>query len=124
LGSEEGLQKIARYDLVNFYETTFTPANAALVLAGDLTESEAEKLATDAFATWLGTGGASSPPQAGTPEPERVLIVDRAGTPQTFLLLGQTGVRRSDPDFEKLWIVNHVLGGQFSSRINLNLREK
>jgi zinc protease len=53
----------------------------------------------------------------------RVVVVDKPGLNQTTLLAGQMGVKRSDPDYEKLDLMNTVLGGLFSSRINLNLRE-
>ena len=53
----------------------------------------------------------------------RVVIVDKAGSNSTALLVGQFGVTRSNPDYEKLDVMNTVLGGLFSSRINLNLRE-
>ncbi len=94
------------------------------MLAGDLTESEARSLATEAFGKWSGTGGESPQPPPGSPTAERVLIVDKPSSPQTMLLLAQPGVMRSDPDFERLNVMNQVLGGLFSSRINLNLREK
>jgi zinc protease len=53
-----------------------------------------------------------------------VLIVDKPGQPQTAVVVAQTGVTRSDPDFEKLKVMDQILGGLFSSRVNLNLREK
>src|SRR5204862_2258933 len=56
--------------------------------------------------------------------PERVLIVDLPGSTQTYLLAGQVCVPRSDPDYERLDLMNQVLGGLFTSRINLNLRER
>jgi zinc protease len=124
LGTEAALQKITREDLVSFFKRAFTPENAALVLAGDLSESEARKLADEAFGSWQGQGGVTSKPPAAAPAAERVLIVDKPEATQTFLLLGQPCVERSDPDFEKLNTMNQVLGGLFSSRINLNLREK
>ena len=51
-------------------------------------------------------------------------MVDKPGSPSTQLLLAQVGVARSDPDYEKLNVMNQVLGGLFSSRLNMNLREK
>jgi zinc protease len=53
-----------------------------------------------------------------------VVIVDKPTSPQTMVLLAQQGIMRSDPDFEKLDVMNQILGGLFSSRLNLNLREK
>src|SRR5439155_1737335 len=80
--------------------------------------------ATAAFGDWKPAGAAAAPRQAPmAPARERVLIADKPGTPQTTLLVAQIGVARSDPDFETLDAMNQVLGGLFSSRINMNLRE-
>ena len=123
LGTEDALKKMTKADLEKFYKTAFGPKNTALVLVGDLTEAEARKLATDAFGAWKGDAVATSVPPAGTTIASRVVIVDKPGLNQTTLLAGQMGVKRSDPDYEKLDLMNTVLGGLFSSRINLNLRE-
>jgi zinc protease len=123
LGTEESLKKLSREDLVAFYQGAFSPTNAALVLVGDLSESEAKKLANDAFGAWKGSATASPAPREGATASSRVIIVDKPGTPQTAVLAGQIGVARSNPDYEKLDVMNTVLGGLFSSRINLNLRE-
>ena len=123
LGTEEGLKKVTRDDLVRFYKASYGPKNAALILVGDLTEAEARKYATDAFGTWKGSGAAPTIPASGATAASRVVIVDKAGSPQTAVLAGQFGVKRSDPDYEKLDVMNTVMGGLFSSRINLNLRE-
>jgi zinc protease len=55
---------------------------------------------------------------------EKVLIVDKPNTPQTSVMVAQVGVARSNPDFERLNVMNQVLGGLFSSRVNMNLREQ
>ena len=124
LGSEEALKKITRDDLAAFYRASYAPANAALVLAGDLTEAEARRLATQAFGGWSGQAVAVPAPPAPTSIPERVVLVDMTGAPQTAIGIVQLGVKRSDPDFERLNVMNTILGGLFSSRVNLNLREK
>ena len=124
IGTEPTLKRASRADLEKLYHSVFRPDNAALVLAGDLTESEARKLATEAFGPWKASSAevAAAPP-APAPASERVLIADKPGTPQTTLLVAEVGVQRSDPDFEKLDVMNQVVGGLFSSRINMNLRE-
>jgi zinc protease len=124
LGTEEALKKITRDDIAGFYRSSYSPANAALVLAGDLTEAEARRLATQAFGSWSGQAVAALAPPAPTTIPERVVLVDMASAPQTAVGIVQLGVKRSDPDFERLNVMNTILGGLFSSRINLNLREK
>jgi len=123
LGTEDALKKISRDDLVAFYKGSYAPKNAALVVVGDVTESEAKKLATEVFGAWKGDGAAAPLPPEGVTAQSRVIIVDKPGSPQTALLAGQIGVARSNPDYEKLEVMNTVLGGMFSSRINLNLRE-
>ena len=123
LGTEESLKKVGRDDLVRFYKAAFSPKNAALILVGDLSEAEARKLATDAFGAWKGSGASPPIPASGAMVASRVVIVDKPGSPQTAVLAGQFGVKRSDPDYEKLDVMNTVMGGLFSSRINLNLRE-
>ena len=124
IGTEPGLKQATRAELESLHQSVFRPDNAALVLAGDLTESEARTLATAAFGDWKPAGAAAAPRQAPmAPARERVLIADKPGTPQTTLLVAQIGVARSDPDFETLDAMNQVLGGLFSSRINMNLRE-
>jgi zinc protease len=124
LGTEEALKKITRDDIAGFYRSSYSPANAALVLAGDLTEADVRRLATQAFGSWSGQAVAAPAPPTPTSIPERVVLVDMAGAPQTAVGIVQLGVKRSDPDFERLNVMNTILGGLFSSRINLNLREK
>src|SRR5262245_8163529 len=125
IGKEAAVKKASRADIEKLYETYFRPDNAALILAGDLSEAEARRLAMAAFGSWRKGSGpvpVQDAPVAGAPE--RVLIADKPGTPQTTLVVAQVGVTRSDPDYEKLNVMNQVLGGLFSSRLNMNLREK
>jgi zinc protease len=125
IGKEDALKKATRADIQKLYASVFRPDNAALVLAGDLSESEARRLANDAFGGWKAASGAGPVVATSmTPASERVLIADKPNTPQTTLLVVQVGVQRSDPDFEKLNVMNQVLGGLFSSRVNMNLRER
>ncbi len=124
IGTTAAVARITRAELEQHFHSVFRPDNAALVLAGDLTEAEARSLAASAFGGWK--AGAGAPPVAAAalaPAPERVLIADKPGVPQTTLLVAGVSVARSDPDFEKLEVMNQVLGGAFSSRINMNLRE-
>jgi zinc protease len=123
LGTEEALKKISRADMESFYKASYGPKNAALILVGNLTEAEAKKLAQDSFGSWKGNATAAPVPAEGAMANGRVVIVDKAGSNATALLLGQFGVTRANPDYEKLDVMNTVLGGLFSSRINLNLRE-
>jgi len=124
LGNDDAVQGITRDELVSFWKTTYAPQNAALVLAGDLTIAEAKTLAESAFGKWHGTGTETPRPGAGTPIAERVVIVDKSGAPQTAVAVAQIGMARNDPNYEKMNVMNQVLGGLFASRVNMNLREK
>jgi zinc protease len=123
LGTEGALKKITRDDLESFYKDSYGPKNAALILVGDVTEAEAKKLAQDSFGSWKGNATSAAAPPTGTMTDARIVVVDKPGSNATALLVGQLGVARSNPDYEKLDVMNTVLGGIFSSRINLNLRE-
>ncbi|HKA25695.1 MAG TPA: pitrilysin family protein [Candidatus Eisenbacteria bacterium] len=124
LGDERALRRIARADLERFYRDRFSPADAALVFAGDLTEDEARALAEKGFGSWRGKTPANPSAAQGKSIPERVVIVDKPDSPQTSVLVAQLGVPRSHPDFEPLSVMNQILGGLFSSRVNMNLRER
>jgi zinc protease len=124
LGDDESLQAITRDDLVAFWRASYAPQNAALIFAGDLTMAEAKALAEKAFGSWRGSGTETPRPLAGSPIPERVVVVDKSGAPQTAVGVAQFGVPRSDPDYERINVMNQILGGLFASRVNMNLREK
>jgi len=123
-GTAEGVTAVRREDLQRFHEGAFNPRNTALILAGDLTVEQARALANDAFGSWTGAGAGPAPVGAAAPGAERVVVVDKPGATQTELILAQPGVRRTDPDFEKLEMMNAVLGGGGGSRLFANLRER
>ncbi|HLI77189.1 MAG TPA: insulinase family protein [Acidobacteriaceae bacterium] len=107
-----------------FYKAHYGPADAALVLAGDVTATDARKLAEKYFGSWTGTASAAlSLPAAPAPQPTHVVIVDKPGAPQTALFAFGTGVPANSPELPAVGVANYVLGGSFASRINMNLRE-
>src|SRR5204863_6824029 len=80
---------------------------------------------SNAFGGWAGRGDFDAPAAVGpAPAPARLNIVPRPGAPQSELRVGHVAVARSTPDYHALVAANMVLGGQFVSRINLNLREE
>lgn len=123
VGTEQGLEAIRRPNLEAFHRRAFVPANAALILTGDLSLNQAQELAEEHFGEWEGEarGRPEVPPPA--PSPERLVVADMPGAPQTALVLSQPAVARHDPDYAKLLLVNAVLGDLFNSRINQRLRE-
>ena len=124
IGTEASNKAITRGDLTGFWQKAYVPANAALAISGDITMAQAKELANKYFGTW--SGAASAPISLPVPAvPARsIAIVDKPGAPQTFLLAASLGARRSTPDYVPLEVMNTALGGLFSSRINMNLREE
>jgi zinc protease len=124
LGTEASLTAIGREQLVAFWRQHYVPNNAALVVAGDISMRELRAAAERAFAAW--PRGTPAPPRPGVAAApvSRVVIVDRPGAPQTQLSVVTLGAPRSSPDFRSMQVMNMALGGNFSSRINMNLREE
>ena len=123
LGTAESIKRVTRDELQGFWRRQFVPGNAALVVAGAITLPELRKLAESAFGP-----GRTEPPRPRSLETRRsaqprLVLVDRPGSPQTQLSVATIGVPRSSPDYIRLRVMNAILGGLFSSRINLNLRE-
>ena len=124
LGTPESVQQISREDLEGFWRHGFTPRNAALIVAGDIDADALRALAEKHFGDWEGDRPAAAELAAPAIGQRRIVIVDRGPSPQTALRLGTVGVARSTPDYAALEVMNGILGGLFSSRINMNLRER
>ncbi len=124
LGSKEAIKDTTRADLEKFWSADYVPANSALVIAGDLTEAEARSLGEKYFGTWKDTGKRSAVPNVTASPSQSVYLVDKPGSAQSMLLAATLGVPRSSPDYAAQEVANATLGGLFSSRINMNLREK
>ncbi len=124
IGTEESNRAVMRDDLVRFWKAGYVPENAALVVAGDITEAELRALAEKYLSGWQGELSAVPIPVPEGTTTNRVVVVDKPESPQTTLRLGHIGVSRANPDYVPIEVMNTALGGLFSSRINLNLREK
>jgi len=123
IGTEASVKAITRADMQAFWKERFVPNNAALVVAGDITMPELRALAEKAFGAWERGSPTRATIGAPTTTSARVVIVDKPGSPQTQLRVAGIGAERSSPDFRPLQVMNMALGGLFSSRINMNLRE-
>ena len=123
IGTESSNQKMNRADLLQFYSSAFTPQRAGLVMVGDMAQTDAQGLAEQYFGNWSGNPVTTQPPDVKQRGSRRVIIVDRPNAPQTQLMMGQPGSLRNHPDHVAMELMNLILGGMFSSRINSNLRE-
>jgi predicted Zn-dependent peptidase len=124
-GTEGSLTALVRQDLLDFHAAYYRPSNAVLVIAGDTTLDEALPLLEDAFGAWPDPGPVARTPVPDAPQLDarRVTIVDVPGAAQSQVRIGWVGVARDTPDYFALEVLNTVLGGSFTSRLNQNLRE-
>jgi zinc protease len=130
IGTEGSLQSLLLDDVVAFHRRVYTPAHAMVIAVGDASHDRLAALVADAFGGWTTPG----PPQAplldvaglGVPplDAGRMVMAHRAGAAQSELRIGHVGLPRSTPDYHALLVMNMILGGQFVSRINMNLREE
>jgi zinc protease len=125
IDTPESVKNMMRDDLTAFYNKIFVPNNSALIVAGDTTPDVITAKLEEALRDWK----PGEIPQLKYPEPPQppsdvaVYLVDKPSAAQSMLRVGHVGVPRSTPDYFPLVVLNGALGGQFSSRINLNLRE-
>lgn len=124
-GTVDSVVPLTPDDLREHVGATYRPGGGGLIVVGDVDGSEIQALAEEHLGAWSGapsvTGDFEAEPQAGE---RRVLVVDRPGSVQSEIRVGHVGVARSTPDYFALSIANMILGGTFTSRLNLNLRER
>ena len=121
---------VAAYDSAlvrRFYEGVMRPDRANLFIVGDVNESQVRSAMTQAFGSWAARGTATPLPAApatvSAPATTRVWLVDKPEAAQSVIIIGWPGVERTSPDYAPLAVLNTLLGGSFTSRLNMNLRE-
>lgn len=123
IGTEASLKSITRDDINSFWKRNYVPNNAALVVAGSITMEQLKPLLESKFGGWQSGAAAPNPSMTAEVSHARLVIVDRPGAAQTTMYVAQPGPMRATPDYAGLEVMNSDLGGLFSSRININLRE-
>ncbi len=123
-GTEASIKAIRQQDLTGFYKANYVPNNSAVVIAGDITLEEAKAKLEKAFQSWKpGEVAKHEVPDPPAMTGTKVYIVDKPGAAQSMIFMGNPGIRRNDPDYVACVVMNRALGGKFTSRINMNLRE-
>lgn len=125
-GREEAIKGFTREQVLDFYRSAYRPERTVLVVVGDVTPEQGLPLIETSLGTWKGQGKAvalSSLPPAPQAMPRGVVLVDRPGSAQTAIRIGRIAVARSTPHYHALTVLNTILGGSFTSRLNSNLRE-
>jgi zinc protease len=123
-GTEESVGKIVRDDLVKFHEAWFAPNNATLAVVGDISMTELKAKLEKSLAGWKpksvqqkNIGNVALPTQP------KVYIIDKPGALQSIIFAAELSPSAKDPDNEAIGMMNKILGGEFTARINMNLRE-
>jgi zinc protease len=126
MGTAETIKTFTSDDLKAFYTSAFRPENATLLVVGDVTPDKALPLIEKNFGAWKSSGKAAPEklPAADEPAERTIYLVDKPGAPQTQIRIGWIGVPRATPDYFPITVMNSILGGSFSSRLNMNLREQ
>jgi len=124
-GYEDSLSKLTRKDLVSFYQTWFKPNHATLVVIGDTTVAEMKPKLEKLFKGW---NGGEIPQKNITAVALRtkpaVYIIDKPASPQSMVIAGQLAPSSADPERIAMETMNFILGGDFVSRLNMNIREE
>jgi zinc protease len=121
----ETLVRIERAAITEFHKTHYQPANAFLIITGDVTPEAAFAAAEKAFGSWT-RGSTAAPVRAPMPslEGRKIVFVQRPGSVQSSISIGNFTIRRDDPRWPVLNVANQIYGGAFDSRLVRNIREE
>jgi zinc protease len=123
-GTTSTVSVLTADDVRAFYAARYRPAAVTLVFAGDVTIEQVVKLAEPLFGDWADAPTTDRRTAPDAAQPGRLLrVVAKDDAPQSEVRVGHVGLPRSTPEYFEVMVMNAVLGGLFSSRINLNLRE-
>ena len=124
--TEASVKAITRDDLVAFHKAYFQPGRAIITVVGDITPAKAKATVEKGLASWAKAGDKPSFDYPKLPElqPARIYLVDKPGAAQSVVNIGLPGPPRNTPDYFALQVLNTILGGQFQSRLNANIREQ
>jgi zinc protease len=124
IGTEASITGMATSDLANYYKTHFFPNNSTLIIVGDVNPVQIEQKIAGIFSGWQrGTVPSYTLTDAPKASNTMVYLIDKPGAAQSSFRIGSIGVPRATKDYFALTVMNTILGGTFTSRLNQNLRE-
>jgi zinc protease len=124
--TEDTVNAITREDVVAFHDAYFKPGRALVTVVGDVQAAGVKSTVEKALGGWARGGDkpAFTYPAVPASKPTTIYLVDKPGAAQSTFALGLPGPPRSTPDYTALQVMNTILGGQFQSRLNANIREE
>ncbi|HTS11698.1 MAG TPA: pitrilysin family protein [Candidatus Limnocylindrales bacterium] len=130
--TKESIEKVTQDDLKRFHSQHYVPGNSILGVTGDFKSADMRALIEKYFGAWS-VGEVSHTLQKGSPEIEgriierpatKITLVDRPGSVQTYIIVGDRGIKRDDPEYYNLVVMNQIEGGGPQARLFLDLREE
>ncbi len=123
-GEEDIVQSLTTSDVRSFYDKWIHPNNATIVVTGDITMKEVVEKLEKRFATWKkGDAPKKVIPEVKTANNGKIFLIDRPESQQSMIMSGYLAQKYGELDETAIEQMNNVLGGDFTSRINLNIRE-
>jgi zinc protease len=125
-GTEASIASLSREDLVDFHRTWIRPSNGTLFVVGDTTLEEILPMLNRHFGDWPEDRRAlpqKNLAEVALPEQGRLVIIDKPGSPQSLILAAHVAPPTGAYDNIAIETMNDILGGQFTARVNMNLRE-
>jgi len=124
-GDESSVKALTQKEIKDFYLANYLPNNATLIVVGDTDSKTLMPKLEKAFSGWKAGDAVNTevPETTASDMMPGIYIVDKPGAAQSVISIGQIGVPRDNPDYFPLTVMNSILGGQFSARVNMNLRE-
>ncbi len=125
LGREADLRSFTTADLRDFYAAHFSPGRSALIVVGDVSPDDLKPMLETVFGGWRSVAPSAEPvvPEASQVSGRTVYLVDKPGSAQSVIRIGRVGPERKTADYHAIQVMNTILGGSFTSRLNQNLRE-
>jgi zinc protease len=124
-GTPETVQKLDPAQLAKFHDSNYAPGQSLLAFAGDITPEAAFAAAEKYFGAWPKTVVTIAPPVAPPPTAGmHIWLIDKPDAVQTQIRVGKLGIRRGDPNYIPLVVLNRIFGGGYNSRLNTEVRVK
>ena len=123
-GYEQSIENILHDDVKQYYLQKFSPLNSALTVVGNIDSKSLEEILNGEFNAWENLESENQSEIELISQKQKIFIVNKPDSVQTEIMVGHLSSRRNEDDFYHKQVINLVLGGQFASRLNLNLREK
>lgn len=121
----ESIDAISRQDLEQFRDTHYLPNESVLIVVGDFNESKMKELIEAKFGSWKsGNTPAVTAAKPPSQQGRKIYLVDRPGSVQSSIKLGNVAINKKDPDYFPMIVANQILGGGAQARLFVNIREQ